>query len=109
MSPPTTSIGTALSPASRAATTANRVSPDIFRHWICLLIAFSAGHKSNDCQNEKVEDSRYGGGNSYSKNDSYKNVETSSFGAVAAEGDWASGGGGDASVGEVGVSAVGNW
>ncbi|KAE9984922.1 hypothetical protein EG328_008120 [Venturia inaequalis] len=56
------------------------------------------GHKSHECENEKVEDPRFnknggGGGNYNGGGNSYGNAEPSTVGAVATEGDWASGGG----------------
>lgn len=71
-----------------------------------------AGHKSHECENEKVEDPRFnsgGGGNYNGGGDSYGNAEPSSVEAVATEGDWASGGG--SAVAEVpgGVEASGDW
>lgn len=69
-----------------------------------------AGHKSHECENERVEDPRYngGGGNYKSRGNSYGNAEPSSIGAVATEGDWASGGAAEVGAGG-GVEATGGW
>jgi hypothetical protein len=71
---------------------------------MCLI----AGHKSNECQNEKVEDPRFNGGGGRNNNNTYGNAEPSAFGAVAAEGDWASGVANTNTI-DVGVAATSEW
>jgi hypothetical protein len=78
----------------------------------CFLTFSIAGHKSNECQNEKVEDNRggyggYNGGGNYNSNGTNGGGD-SSFGAVTAEGDWASGTA-DTSNTFGAVEATGDW
>jgi hypothetical protein len=79
-----------------------------------LLTIVTAGHKSNDCQNEAVESngSYNGGSGGYNSNDSafgaFGETEPSSADAVTVEGDWASGGD-SGNTFDSSVVAVGGW